>query len=557
MAEHRTDGLQVYGVMPEIDKLYGDRFRLTFRCEPKGNVEDWYYVNKDNLFADFGTLMDAGFGESPAKPNPDSTWPNQHLVQHGLGYLTGKPDPVVTFVYETLTDAFVSETADKVDYELNGLRRVTRPVIAEDGTAYGKTVGTTTISHNEHGYGEIVLTLASAIEDAKSAEEDGYVRIIETWVEPGILALSQQLVGGNAQVSVSAFALTEAQVSAALAEVTNSNVLINQSENDYEGIKTSQFVYEVSDFEIRSYLDNGLLSIAQTELSTGSFADRDVGTTTKIDGARTLYLSSEEIDNGNTIKKRVSQWREAGLLSIKPIRESGFSLFNSYIYTTIGIPASSISGLVKPDGSALGSSVTWFEPEVDNVLGFPTYTQYVIDGIISVAATGTLVSSQEKFFTVTDPGVMSTGGAATSAETSGGAVRYPKALSQPSTYERKATVDVYMTTSATIPEALTAYNESTVDWCSIAFETFNFNFDPGSSSVSASWRNFNNFLNSAGTTDTASATSAGEYSVTANSYGSGDTTYTTTGVYRVIGPTPYLKGSDGTQYYLRTVITFV
>ena len=190
MAEHRTDALQVFGVMPEITKLYGDRYALTFRCNPSDNTEGWYYDNKDNIFADFGTLMDAGFGDSPATPNPDSTWPNQSLVRHRLEYPQGQDTPVVVFEYETLTDSFVQEAADKVDYELNGLRRVTRSVIAKDGTSYGKTVGTSTIEHTEHGYPTLTLTLASAIQDQEQPSESGSVRIIETWLQSGLLDVS-------------------------------------------------------------------------------------------------------------------------------------------------------------------------------------------------------------------------------------------------------------------------------------------------------------------------------------------------------------------------------
>ena len=229
MAEHRTDALQVFGVMPEITKLYGDRYALTFRCNPSDNTEGWYYDNKDNIFADFGTLMDAGFGDSPATPNPDSTWPNQRLVRHRLEYPQGQDTPVVVFEYETLTDSFVQEAADKVDYELNGLRRVTRSVIAKDGTSYGKTVGTSTIEHTEHGYPTLTLTLASAIQDQEQPSESGSVRIIETWVQQGKLAES---------VTVESTGLNRRTTTYLVSEDATASPIVSRSTQNINGLPT-------------------------------------------------------------------------------------------------------------------------------------------------------------------------------------------------------------------------------------------------------------------------------------------------------------------------------
>jgi hypothetical protein len=149
---------------------------------------------------------------------------------------------------------------------------------------------------------------------------------------------------------------------------------------------------------------------------------------------------------------------------------------------------------------------------------------------------------------------MSTGGAYNSARKSGAATRYPQALSQPQTYRKKATVDVYLTASSIISDAEVAYTEEGVNWCSIAFDSFYTNDKASTASVSSSWRSFPQMLNSSGTTDTAWA-SAHDYNAYANSYGAGDIAYTTSGIYRV-ELVKYQRKLDATQLYLRTVITF-
>ena len=368
-----------------------------------------------------------------------------------------------------------------------------------------------------------------------------------TFLKPSILSVSQQFIGGSATVQVQAFNKTSEEVGTALSEVTASHVLISEGESDYEGIKTSSYTYEVDDFDVFDQSENGFNTLTRSELSATNFTYGDVG----VDIYATLYLASEQIDNGGEIKLRKSKWSERGVIAVKPLDGEEFSLAPSYSYTTLGQPASAMTGLTKPDGNALGSSVTWLEPSVQNFEGFPTYTQEVI----GVAGSDTKVDSYDKFFTITDPGVMTTAGAFNTGATSGSATRVPKATSQPQTYRKKATVDVYLTTSSTITESEVAYTEEGVNWCSIGFDSFYNNETDSSASVSSSWRSFPQYLNSSGTTDTANASSLGVYYAVANSYGAGDTTYTKTGVYRV-ELVKYQRKSDGTQLYLRTVITF-
>ncbi len=596
MSNQGTIRLKVTNGAPAIEKLWNGRFKLEFFCDNNSPREDWYYENVSALLPEYGILQATNFGSGVSEDweaIPDSVYPDMRLVLAEYPYNVRAGKHYVKLTYETLTAAWAEEKDEDTDYELNGLKRVSRTFVALPGTVYDKVIGTSTIDSGgttlylgsfkiekteakweltevwlEAGTlsetldnvgsqkAKVIETIGAdpstpsgySLASKQESDFEGFQTNRFTFLKPSILSLQQEFVGGATTVQVSAFGMTEAQVDADLSEVTLSHILISQSEGDYEGILTSQFTYEVDDFEIESQAEDGMEIIVRTELSASNFTSGVIGTSTY----KTLFLAQESIDNGNTIKKRTGRYSEAGVLSISPLEEDGFSLAPSYVYVTTGAPASSITGLVKPNGTALGANVTWFEPKVQNVEGFSTYTQQVL----AITLTTTVkVHSVNKFFTITEPGVMSTGGSFNSNTKSGAATRYPKALSQPSTYRKKATVDVYLTTSNLISESEVAFTELGVDWCSVGFDSFYTNETDSTASVSSSWRSFPQYLNSSGTTDTADASFLGVYYAEANSYGAGDTTYTTTGIYRV-ELEKYTRAANGTQLYLKTIVTF-
>ncbi len=147
-ASHRTNRLKVIG-NPSVEKLQNDRFRLTFNMVPLNPRNDWFNDNKDRIFADFGTLASAEMSVDGIDPRHKATYPNMRLVSAESGNRSRVEggDYIVQFVYETLSGSFVQVKDDTVDYELNGLRRVTRESIAKEGTDFQKTVGTSFIDH--------------------------------------------------------------------------------------------------------------------------------------------------------------------------------------------------------------------------------------------------------------------------------------------------------------------------------------------------------------------------------------------------------------------------
>lgn len=256
--------------------------------------------------------------------------------------------------------------------------------------------------------------------------------------------------------------------------------------------------------------------------------------------------------------QRAGKFNELGRIqSIKPASQSPLTQVDSYTITSIGQPASVIHArdpIFKPGTeTVLDANATFFTPsESYGSDGVPQYSQYVINKVIDPT---TSISEYNEYFTVTDPGVMSTSGAYAMDDKGGGATLIPRAQSEPSTFRREGLVQIYLTTSSDAdPEV--AYSDEDVDWCAIGFDNFFFNLAAQSASVKSSYRTFRKYLNSAGTTNFAFAQSTGEYSSIAQSFGTGSTTYNTNGIYRSQVEPFFKRQSDGQQCYLKTNVTF-
>ena len=286
---HRTKRLKIYGKKPEVTQLFGGRYAMVVRCQAKNDTEAWYDKNKDQIFADFGTLYDAHMAVDGIDARTGEAYTDMVLTSVGAGY-TQTGEYVITFRYQTLTGSFVQEAGDKVDVELNGLRRVIRSLIAKDGTSYGKTVGTTTISHSAIGYGTATLTLASATSGTKSPDESGFVSITETWLESGVLTRSiNEGKGGTGTGKI------RTEVVEAFNETptsTISGVEIGVSTSNVEGIDTIRKTFVSSSGEIRRTDRAGPSSIPGTTYVTID----SVGTAVTPTG--TLIDSSETQENG-------------------------------------------------------------------------------------------------------------------------------------------------------------------------------------------------------------------------------------------------------------------
>ena len=263
-----------------------------------------------------------------------------------------------------------------------------------------------------------------------------------------------------------------------------------------------------------------------------------------------------------SLSQRTDRFSGIGqILTIKPSSGTPMTLVNSYVVTSRGIAPDAIHAtnpIHKPGTTtALNANSIFFEPDVSiGSDGVPTFSQFVID----TANTGATiaVSQYKEYFTVTEPGVMGGQGFYASGGNSGGAIRVPRATSLPQTRRRDGTVDVFLSTDDDADTEV-AYQDFGVDWCGIAFANFYTGQTNSTASVSGSYRTFNKYLKTESgsfpASGTASADTAGVYAASSTATATGDTSYTTTGIYRS-QTVPFLKKIDGTQTYLKTNVTF-
>ena len=507
MANQGTIRLKVTNGTPAIEKLWNGRFKLEFFCENNSPKEDWYYDNIGAILPDYGILQEANFGSGVSEDweaIPASVYPDMRLVLAEYPYNVRAGKHYVKLTYETLTASWVEDKDEDTDYELNGLKKVSRTFVALPGTTYDKVVGTSTIDSNgttlylavfkieetdakwslseiwleagelnreensEDAKGAISITqiggcpeapvgytvvneskndtqgfetcsrtfykndselsrsndyigsqLSEVIEvfsptaepiptngtavlgnkstsnvdgistirytflvpsvlsetednigsqkaivieafDKTPAAPSGYILANEqvsdfegiktkrfTFLKPSILSLQQELIGGTTTVVVEAFSKTEAQVDSEISAITDNHLLVSKDESDFDGIKTTQFRYNIDVVEIIDFSENNLLVIQETELSINDFTTGIIGTTTKSHSGKTLYLGGETIDNNNSIKTRIRKWFEAGLLS-ETFRTADDGLVNytrvwlKEVGTSPAIPAGSV-----------------------------------------------------------------------------------------------------------------------------------------------------------------------------------------------------------------------
>ena len=314
---HRTKRLKIYGKKPEVTQLFGGRYAMVVRCQAKNDTEAWYDKNKDQIFADFGTLYDAHMAVDGIDARTGESYTDMVLTSVGANY-TQTGEYVITFRYQTLTGSFVQEAGDKVDVELNGLRRVTRSLIAKDGTSYGKTVGTTTISHSAIGYSTATLTLAQATSGTKDPDESGFVGITEIWLESGVI--SRTINEGNGGTGVGKIRTETVEAFNETPTTTISGVEIGVSTSNVEGIDTIRKTFVSSSGEIRRTDRPGPAAIPGTTYVTID----SVGTAVTPTG--TLIDSSETQENGyvrfsrtalqGTIIKQTQSYKDVAFVDV-------------------------------------------------------------------------------------------------------------------------------------------------------------------------------------------------------------------------------------------------
>ena len=222
---HRTNRLKLVG-SPSVEKLQNGRYKLVVTCSTMNSREDWYSANKDRIFPDFGSLQSAEMSIDGLAPRTGEAYADMRLTQVESGNRSTRDggDYIVVLTYETLGSAFVQVKDDDTDYELNGLRRVRRTSIAEAGTDYAKTVGTSYIDHQIDAEAAVRCFLASyAIDDT-----DSFRQVQEVYIEAGELSRDVRSVGQGVQQTTHQFLVTEG---ATVGDIISRDI------DDFEGLK--------------------------------------------------------------------------------------------------------------------------------------------------------------------------------------------------------------------------------------------------------------------------------------------------------------------------------
>jgi hypothetical protein len=154
-------------------------------------------------------------------------------VDSGYSSVSNADKPVLVKTYETLTDSFVQITDDTVDFTESGLKQITRVYRAISGKTSSNVVGTTALNTGE-------ILASSKIED-----NDAFAELTETYVEAGVLSISEShRYGDSVEVySVEGIKLTQEQARAAITDLPQDAKFYGLRLSNYEGLQTTLYEF--------------------------------------------------------------------------------------------------------------------------------------------------------------------------------------------------------------------------------------------------------------------------------------------------------------------------
>ena len=250
MANQGSIRLKVTNDAPAIEKLWNGRFRLEFLCDNNSPKTDWYSENISSILPEFGILQDTNFGSGVSEDweaIPASVYPDMRLVETEYVYIPSMGDKRVKLTYETLTASWVAEKDEDTDYELNGLKRVSRTFVALPDTAYDKVVGTSTIDSNG-----TTLYLGSF----KIKETDAKWSLSEVWLESGELSRDENSEDAKRSISIT-------QIGGCPTAPAGYTV-VNESKNNTQGFETCSRTFYRDDSELSRSNDYVGSQLAET-----------------------------------------------------------------------------------------------------------------------------------------------------------------------------------------------------------------------------------------------------------------------------------------------------
>lgn len=174
----------------ELTSLQNSRYRCTVKIPIQGT---------ENIPSPKMLALGSAYSDIYSVDTDESAYANLRLVSQQVGSDTVNRAQAIllTQVYETLTGTFVGEVDDRTDFDLNGLKRITRTLIAVAGTSTAAfVVGTQTYSSSP------TLYLAKV----NIEENDAFVRVTAEYLQPGVVARTiRQLDGGLREETIQSF----------------------------------------------------------------------------------------------------------------------------------------------------------------------------------------------------------------------------------------------------------------------------------------------------------------------------------------------------------------
>ena len=242
---HRTNRLKLKGI-PSVEKLQNGRYKLTVECSTMNSREDWYSANKARIFPDFGSLQSAEMSIDGLEPRTGEAYTDMRLteVQSGSRSVRDGGDYLVVLTYETLGSSFVQVKDDTVNYIENGLRRVTRKSIAEVGTDFQKTIGTTSITSQIDDETAVTCILANY----EVNDTDSYREVTEVYIQAGTLSETKDKVGSQLSIVKETFASTPAAITG--------YSIANEQESNVNGIPTERYTFLKNNVQLSRSVDN-------------------------------------------------------------------------------------------------------------------------------------------------------------------------------------------------------------------------------------------------------------------------------------------------------------
>ena len=341
MSTQGTVRLKVINGSPEVNKLQNGRYSLSFLCENNGAKEDWYYDNISSILPEYGILQDADFGSGVSEnweAIPGSVYPDMRLVEAEYVYIPSIGDKRVKLTYETLTDQFVLEKDNNLDYNLNGLQRITTFSVALPNAPYSKNIG-----------GDILIDggIPCRLASVKVEKTDAKWTMERVWIEPGVLSETEDRVGSQKsiviewigrEINITPGIINPVPLPGEPPFTPEGYVVANARINDFQGLTTEQY----------TFLKPGILSSSISEQNSGN------STTGKI---RTEVIESfdqvpETTINGILIGKQVSNFE--GI----PTNRYTFVKADGSIKTSSRQAPSSLSGCTYLTVESVGTEIT-------------------------------------------------------------------------------------------------------------------------------------------------------------------------------------------------------